>query len=68
VKEGDPIDGNLFQVTNYSYYLKDVTTSSLSDDDFSQVIFLELCLFHFCLPISDNQGKKLVLNVSSEAY
>ncbi|VYS67693.1 unnamed protein product [Arabidopsis thaliana] len=36
VKEGDPIDGNLFQVTNYSYYLKDVTTSSLSDDDFSQ--------------------------------
>ncbi|EFH48317.1 hypothetical protein ARALYDRAFT_351368 [Arabidopsis lyrata subsp. lyrata] len=36
VKEGNLIDGNLLQVTNYSYYLKDVTTSSLSDDDFSQ--------------------------------
>ncbi|EOA20146.1 hypothetical protein CARUB_v10000436mg [Capsella rubella] len=36
VKEGNPIDGNLLQVTNYSYYLEDVATSSLSDDDFSQ--------------------------------
>ncbi|CAE6116733.1 unnamed protein product [Arabidopsis arenosa] len=36
VKEGNLIDGNLLQVTNYSYYLKDVTTSSLSEDDFSQ--------------------------------
>ncbi|XP_010493469.1 PREDICTED: uncharacterized protein At5g08430-like [Camelina sativa] len=36
VMEGNPIDGNLLQVTNYSYYLEDVFVSSLSDDDFSQ--------------------------------
>ncbi|CAN8252105.1 unnamed protein product [Cochlearia groenlandica] len=36
VKEGNLIDGNLLQVTNYSYYLKDVASSALSDDDFSQ--------------------------------
>ncbi|KAL0890547.1 hypothetical protein Bca101_014530 [Brassica carinata] len=35
VKEGNPVDGHLLQVTNYSYHLEDVTTSVLSDDDFS---------------------------------
>ncbi|KAF8097143.1 hypothetical protein N665_0294s0045 [Sinapis alba] len=36
VKEGNPIDGHFLQVTNYCYYLKDVASSSLSDDDFTQ--------------------------------
>ncbi|CAH8365067.1 unnamed protein product [Eruca vesicaria subsp. sativa] len=36
VKEGNPVDGHLLQVTNYSYHLEDVTFSLLSDDDFSQ--------------------------------
>lgn len=47
MKEGNPIDGCLLQVKNYAYYLKDVPSSGLSDDDFSQVMFSELCLFHF---------------------
>ncbi|CAH2044184.1 unnamed protein product [Thlaspi arvense] len=36
VKEGNPIDGHFLQVTNYSYYLKDVPSTALSDDDFTQ--------------------------------
>ncbi|KAL0828383.1 hypothetical protein Bca101_052061 [Brassica carinata] len=36
VKEGNPIDGYFLQVTNYCYYLKDVASSALSDDDFTQ--------------------------------
>ncbi|KAL1201143.1 hypothetical protein V5N11_008891 [Cardamine amara subsp. amara] len=36
VNEGNLLDGYILQVTNYTYYLKDVTTSVLSDDDFSQ--------------------------------
>ncbi|XP_056844406.1 uncharacterized protein At5g08430-like [Raphanus sativus] len=36
VKEGNPIDGHFLQVTNYCDYLKDVASSSLSDDDFTQ--------------------------------
>ncbi|CAN7045921.1 unnamed protein product [Brassica rapa subsp. trilocularis] len=36
VKEWNPIDGYFLQVTNYCYYLKDVASSALSDDDFTQ--------------------------------
>ncbi|CAH8360791.1 unnamed protein product [Eruca vesicaria subsp. sativa] len=36
VKEGNSIDGYFLQVTNYCYYLKDVASSALSDDDFTQ--------------------------------
>ncbi|KAL0692247.1 hypothetical protein Bca4012_059427 [Brassica carinata] len=36
VKEGNPIDGHFLQVTNYCDYLKDVASSALSDDDFTQ--------------------------------
>ncbi|CAH8303959.1 unnamed protein product [Eruca vesicaria subsp. sativa] len=36
VKEGNPIDGYFLQVTNYCYYLEDVASSALSDDDFTQ--------------------------------
>ncbi|CAG7895964.1 unnamed protein product [Brassica rapa] len=36
VKEGNLIDGYFLQVTNYCYYLKDVASSALSDDDFTQ--------------------------------
>ncbi|ESQ31898.1 hypothetical protein EUTSA_v10003998mg [Eutrema salsugineum] len=36
VKEGNPSHGYLLEVTNYTYSLKDVLSSALSDDDFSQ--------------------------------
>lgn len=38
VKEWNPIDGHFLQVTNYCDYLKDVASSSLSDEDFTQVV------------------------------
>lgn len=47
VKEWNPIDGYFLQVTNYCYYLKDVASSALSDDDFTQVVYSELYLLHF---------------------
>lgn len=47
VKEGNPIDGYFLQVTNYCYYLKDVASSALSDDDFTQVVYSELYLLHY---------------------
>lgn len=38
VKEWNEIDGHFLQVTNYCDYLEDVASSSLSDEDFTQVV------------------------------
>lgn len=55
VKKEHGTDDFLLQVTNY---MKDVSISVLSDDNFSQVIYLEIMYIplNFMLLIDDNSG------------
>lgn len=68
MKDGNPIDGHFLQVANYSYYLDDVPSSVLSDDDFSPVIFSELCLFQFCAFLSMTIRKTVSQDFSLIAF